>query len=239
MTPEVYAHLAACCGVPESKLLLLPNAVDTALFRPAPPSPELRASMGTPAKAPVLLQVSSLVSLKLPMTLLAIDAFRLVVSRATTAELWIVGAGDAAEHVAGRAADINQALGRPAVRLLGAKTDAELAHVLNQADVVLGVGRCARESMACGRPTVVYHSAGYAGPVMAENMDALVAGNFTGRNFPEPSSAERLALDIERLLGDAAWRRNLGEIGRAYIEQHESMSIATDLIEEIAGNTAA
>jgi hypothetical protein len=78
--------------------------------------------------------------------------------------------------------------------LAEATTTPEL--LIDDADIVMGYGRCALEGMACGRPTYVYDHLGGDGWVTADSYPQLEEDGFGGRALPDPVDVERMADDL-------------------------------------------
>jgi hypothetical protein len=97
---------------------------------------------------------------------------------------------------------------------------------LARARVVVGIGRCAVEGMACGRAVYVYGRGGGDGWVTAEAYPALEADGFSGR-------ATSMVVDPDRLTADlAAYEPAMGRIaGDLATANHDSIEHARGLIE--------
>ena len=233
LTHEIGVHLVNLAGVPQSKLVVAPNAIDTQRFQPWASSDDLRSELGIPPQDQVIVHVSSLVSQALPMALSVVEAFEQVLRACRDTTLAIVGGGNAFGEVEKRASTLNQSQGRSAIIMLG-NQDTLLPGILSMGKLAIGVGRCAREAMACGRPVIVSGLTGYAGVVSEENIEKVAATNFTGRRFDVAPKADRLAADIINLLRNEHRCDELGSFSRGYIETHDSIEMAADLFQLLA-----
>jgi len=87
--------------------------------------------------------------------------------------------------------------------------------LINEADLVVGLGRSAMEAMACGRPVLVFDSRSYTpyamdGMVTPDNIDDLVECNLSGRRYRLEATLDSVAEQI------GLYRPALGEFGRRY-----------------------
>lgn len=69
---------------------------------------------------------------------------------------------------------------------------------INQADLVVALGRGAMEGLACGRAVVVCGGKGCDGMVTEENIDALLETNFSGKRYGRPATLETLIDEFQK-----------------------------------------
>lgn len=148
------AGKATALGVDRSRIHVVYNGVDHALFTPGSRS-EARVRLGLSVDAPLLLYVGNLKTSKGCLDLL--DAFPAVLAACPKARLVYVGAGPAHAGLLDRAA----ALGcSRRVQLVGAVAHAALGNWFRAADLLClpshneGVPNVVLEAMACGTPVV-------------------------------------------------------------------------------------
>ena len=77
----------------------------------------------------------------------------------------------------------------------------EIEKAINDADLVIGLGRSAYEAMACGRPVVIYDHRPYSkcyadGYLKKECIEESLKMNCSGRRFKYELSSEELELEI-------------------------------------------
>ena len=168
--------------------VLVPNGVDTALFRPRVRAEERRA-LGLPAEGRVVLVVGHLIERKDP--LLALEVF----ARATRApdRLVFLGRGALEEAVRARAAELGVA---ERVELRGEVAPEELARHYGACDALLLTSR--RE----GRPNVVLEALASARPVLATEAGgtAEVLGPLAARALVRTREPGELARALGALL---------------------------------------
>jgi len=74
---------------------------------------------------------------------------------------------------------------------------------INQADIVVSLGRGVYEAMACGRAVIVYDSRGYTkhsadGMITKENVDEIIKNNCSGRRFELEWGVDDIVAEIEK-----------------------------------------
>jgi glycosyltransferase involved in cell wall biosynthesis len=183
------------CGVPEARLSVIPNGVDTDYFRPAPEE-------GQPYPA-VVLSVARMVPDKDPGTL--IRAFALAAPAFPQAQLWLVGEGPLLPAVRQLAEEI---LPPGAFRFIPPQAD--LRPLFRQA------GLLALSSRTEALPNVVLEAMAAGLPVAATavgGVPELVTPARTGW-LAAPGDAPGLAAALGRLLGNPEKCRAFGRAGR-------------------------
>ncbi len=169
--------------------------------------------------------ISSMKSLPIGV---AIDAMRTLADRGVT--LAIVGAGDNEAAIARHAAEVNDAVGRDAVRLLGPMADPRPAYA--SADVMLGMGGSAARSLAFGKPLVVQGEAGFSALFAPDSADVLARSSFwSPDNAADPT---RMLLDsLAPVLDDLGYRAELGTFGREFATARFGLEAMTDRLAEV------
>lgn len=197
--------------------------VDTTADSPAVDGTRLRGELGIDAGEPLVVTVSRLaLELKLDALIEAIDA-----TGALGAELpltlLVVGEGPAGAALRARAAQVNRALGREAVRFAGALADPRPAYAA--ADLVLGMGGSSLRAMAFGRPVIVQGEGGFSRLFEPAGRDYFLRHGLWGVGEGEPN-AWRLAGQIRALLTDPERRAELGRYGRETVCRRFSLERA-------------
>lgn len=90
-------------------------------------------------------------------------------------------------------------------------------HLINQADIVISLGRGAVEAMACGRAALVYDYLGGDGMVTPENIDEIQTCNFSGRRFARQYGVQDLVREI------GTYSPAMGRINRRLAEERFSV----------------
>ena len=93
----------------------------------------------------------------------------------------------------------------------------------NIAGLVFSLGRGAYESLACGRPTIIYDSRDYNGDlydglITQENINTLLRNNCSGRTFKGRWDITRVQNDISKISYDMDYYRAIAEENFDYIK---------------------
>ena len=201
-------------GVPEARLSVIVNGVDTDYFRPAPEGPQPHPA--------VVLSVARMVPDKDHDTLL--EAFRLTALARPEAELWLVGDGPRlakTQELAGRLLPPGK------VRFLTPRED--LRPLLHQAALLVLSSRTEAlpnvvlEAMAAGLPVVATAVGG---------VPEMVTPARTGWLAP-PGDAPALAEALGRVLENPEQGRALGRAGRVRALQDFSLEAMTRRYEDL------
>jgi glycosyltransferase involved in cell wall biosynthesis len=205
-------------GLAAEKVSFLPNGVDTDMFRPRPPDPDMERRYAPNAER--LIVFAGTVGLAQGVEV-AVDAMGLVAERHPTAKLLIVGAGSGLAAVQRRLLDS----GVTNVQLVPPVPLAEVADIYSVAVAGLATLRDnalfegARPSkifpiLASGKP-VVYSGAGEGARLVDQNGVGIVC---------RPEDASALAEAINQLLDDPEAAIAMGKRGRALVEAQFSWS---------------
>jgi glycosyltransferase involved in cell wall biosynthesis len=174
---ESLKRIAVGLGIPEQKILVVANGVDTAKFRPLPRA-EARSLLGLPPDAPVLVSVGALVERKgfhrvidcLPALRSALPDLRYLVVGGPSPE------GDWRGRLEAQVAALGLA---DCVRFLGPLPPDELRVPLSAGDVFAlatrneGWANVFLEAMACGLPVVTTDVGGNAEVVCRDDLGTL------------------------------------------------------------------
>lgn len=131
-------------------------------------------------------------------------------------ELLVAGSGDAFPRLARLAEARNMALGRPAIRLLGAMSDPRPVYA--SASLVLGMGSSAARALAFGRPLIVQGELGTSEIFSKESAVSLYRRSFWN-DSPNADPAGQLARHIRTTLSQLG-DRSLGSYARVFAERH-------------------
>ena len=211
-TDGLYAELAAHPDAGPAKLLLLPNGVDTGIFRPydARECEAQRERLGALARRALFVYAGTIGQTQALDTI--VDAAALL--RADTRVGFVVlGDGPDRARVAGKAAT----LGLDNVRFLGSVAPAEVARYFALARATLAPLRDV-EIFSAARPAKVLPSLACARPVIFAGrgeMAALLEREGCGLVVP-PEDPAAVAAAITRLVDDPLGARAMGERGREF-----------------------
>lgn len=189
-------------GVPESRLRLIPSAVDPQRLVAQRSRAEVRTELGADPGEVVLLALCGLVRRKGLDVLLR--ALRQLGDDGLRPAVWIAGDGPEGSALVSQARELGL---HEQVSFLGRRAD--VGDLLAGCDVFVlpsrreGLGVAALEAMAAGRPVVASRVGGLQDSVVDERTGLLVP----------PEDAESLAGALARLLRDESLRARLGGAG--------------------------
>ncbi|MDI6740206.1 MAG: glycosyltransferase family 4 protein [Candidatus Edwardsbacteria bacterium] len=206
------AVLARHPGVRPRRCLVIHNAVDTDLFKPAPPA----GSDSVPA-----VTFAGQWNTKKGFDVL-LSAKRLLQQRGVKCTLNLVGGGDLWPGPVGFATgELNEmTAGLSDIVRLGKLNQSELATVLSRSTMAVvpsvwaePFGKAAIEAMACGLPVIATTAGG---------LPEIVSDGETGRLVP-PGDPAALADAMGQLINDRGQAMNMGRAARADTEQRFSL----------------
>jgi len=200
--------------IPADRLSVIPNGVDTDLFRP-PDSP-------SPHDHPRVLSIARLAAEKDHDTL--IRAFALVLRSHPGARLWVLGNGRRRAAIQRLAARL---LPPGAVTFLPGRLDPRA--LMHRADLL------ALSSLREGMPNVVLEAMATGLPVVATRVGGLsevVVPGKTGWLVP-PRDPPALAAALSQVLGDDQVRLDFGRAGREVVERRFSLRAMVESFQEV------
>ncbi|MBE0664658.1 MAG: glycosyltransferase [Candidatus Aminicenantes bacterium] len=217
VSEECAAFFQARVSYPAHRLLIGRNGIDFLHFRDS-----LRERNGYLN----LLYVSRLDRDKR----LAVDAVMAAVAgifpRRPQIRLRILGDGRQYGKIKKKARAINAAAGRDIIAVEGWADD--LAGPIANADVILGVGRCVLEAIACGRPVLVVGNEKIGGLVTKENFPSLQKANFSGRGATLPICSENLMPELEKVSSGVVFDKRIRALALA---GHDAAKLARQIKE--------
>jgi len=216
VTPAFKEYLVEYWRVPDEKIFVVENGVETSLFSSLTPSAALRRAIGAEEKF-VVSYIGTMGNAHGLETLL--DAAALLRERAPEILFLLVGEG--AEKA--RIVSLAHSRGLTNVRFVGQQPREKIPAYITASDVCLVLLKKSElfktvlptkmlEFMSCARP-VILGVDGHARNVM-ERANAGI--------FVPPEDSAELADAILRLAADLALRESLGRNGRQYVLQHFS-----------------
>lgn len=219
LNTAIKTHLVEI-GADESKIEIIPNAVNTRLFSPT--RMNLLESKWDISR-PVILFVGRLVEDKGARYLLT--AFSKVVGEIPDSKLVIVGKGPQEKELK----ELQENLGLAHVFFLGAVETKFMPHIYAGCDVLVlpsihePFGNVVIEAMATGRPVI--------GSCVGGMKDTIVHG-VTGYHV-QPGNSNQLSMYLVKLLEDKSLRKSLGENARKMALNNYSTELQLQKIEKI------
>jgi glycosyltransferase involved in cell wall biosynthesis len=205
VSEAVRAETGRVFSIRPERIVAIPNAVDVERLLPTRPPEDVRAELGIPVDAPVVLSLGALTWEKDPLTQLrAADAVL-----AERMDSYFVMAGDGPLH-ATLATETGRVRTADRIRLVGATAD--VADILAASDVMLlasrteGMPGALIEAGMAGVPVVAYAVGG---------VPELVRDGETGL-LVEKGDVDGLARCVLKLLDDESERAAMGERAREH-----------------------
>lgn len=233
-TPKVLRQ-AISAGWLRPSLLLPP--VDIGANAPgAADGGEFRAALGIAQNEILIVSVSRLSGpMKTNPLKEAIKALHRL-GRQLPLKLLIVGEGYSRSALGAMAAEVNHALGRSAVVLVGPLVDPRPAYAAAQ--IVLGMGGSALRAMAFGKPVIILGADGFAKIFSAES-----AGLFHDQGMFGWEGGGVNSRSLERALiqlsPDRSAQASLGAFGRDYVTRVHSMDVVSRSLADFCVSAAA
>lgn len=210
---------------------VMPNRIDLEMFHPRVETSDFAREHRLAPGGCRIVFMSRIDHTKIRSLRSAVEAVRILGAGGGEVSLAIAGDGERAGELAALAREVNADLGREAVVVLGPV--ARTPELLCSADIVFGIGRCAWEGMACGKPTVVVGENGFAGIAEPGTVDELAYCNFAGRNRREPASPAELAAAVQGLIDSPGRRAELGAFARRYVLENYDYRAGARRLEEL------
>lgn len=228
VSEDIRAYLIREYALPDRNIRLTRNGIDTRKFRPRGAK---AADDGTPSekeRGARIIHVSRLDRGRAACAEALLEIADGLAESGLCRELLIVGGGDRERALRAQANAINARLGRPFVRMEGRQSD--IAPLLRESDLFVGVSRAALEAMSCGLPVILAGDEGYFSFLYEGKMQAASKSNFCARGGPKLESQALLA-DILSLLSDKEACQKAGEAGRRFVTRcYSTARMAQDAI---------
>lgn len=202
-------------GIPQDKLVLLPNGVDPELFKPSPPDPLLQEELDIKNKFVILYAGTMGYAAGLDVALKAADKLR------DNPDIVFVIVGDGSEKP--MLVQMSEEMNLPNVRWRPFQPLAEIVRYYNLASVNLVTIR--RYSLADGvRPSKLFPGLASGKPVIyvGEGEGARIASDSGGALLVPAEDPYELVNAILKLKEDVIMRDELGGKGREYVIKHYS-----------------
>jgi colanic acid biosynthesis glycosyl transferase WcaI len=218
ITPGVGEVLAAMKGIPIEKMLFLPNGVDTTTFRPLPPDPALKTTLGFSDADNIFIYAGTMGYAHALDTV--IEAAELLRDQ-TGIQLLFIGDGSERSRLERMAADMRL----PNVRFHDFVPPEELPHylaiaraaVVSQRNVPLFTGNRPAKLfpiMACAKP-IVFSGKGEGAELVASARAGVAV---------TPEDPRALVDAINTLSGESGLAAQFGANGRRFVEQNYTWS---------------
>ena len=245
VSEDIKQYLISTYNLPEEKITVTVNGIDTNKFSPAVSGETVRRELKLPVAAPVLVFVGRMDHTEsAPTATIAalLDGAPELATRVKGLRIVLVGGGTREQEFMEKAAAVNSVVGREVIIMTGVRTD--IPDVLAAADLFVGVSRSALEAMSLGLPVILAGSEGYLGLFEEDILDRAVNTNFCCRGEAK-TETERLTADIAEFFKDfgkplhEGTAARLGAYCRETVLKYYSVGRMTDDCELVYNATAA
>lgn len=225
ISPELMDYLSQSLGIKEN-MYVIPNAIDINKYHPL-------QNNEFDGKKNRIVHITRMDDEKINATLKLIEAAPEIFAAYPDTEIVIIGGGKNYECVHNMVEGINKKTGGDGITMMGVVAPAVLLHLLNTADVVVGVGRVAIEAMACGKPVVIAGSQGLSGVLTEENKAKMKYYNFSGRDAQSGYTPDQLAAEIIKLFRDSNYYGSTKTLGLKIVKEELNIERIAEQIEEL------
>lgn len=212
--------------IPSAKIQLVPNGIDTTIFRPSSHKVAWRKELGLPSNAQILVYASRFDSDKYPVARKVIIAAGSIAKTRPNFVAVLYGPGRYREKLLHLATRINRRLKRTAIYVRSALS--QIQHAYYASDVVVGTGRVALEALACAKPVIAVGKSGYCGIVRKQNIESMTQCHFGDHGSVAQTTLVRLVRDIRTLLNKPIIARAVSRFGASFVRNHLSISKVGD-----------
>jgi len=194
---------------------VIPNGIDTEEFTPT--DSNLKASLGIPDDAIVVLYASRLAWAKARICMMLLRACKDL--KAIYPNLYVVVAGDGPrlKEITELTNFIHKVCNQSFIRLVGQQT--EMTKYYSIADCVVGTGRVALEAMSCKKAVIAVGNHGYFGIVKPSEYEKAWDCYFGDHGSREGCGRYILGRDIKLLFRSMDDLEVLGVEGRKFVEE--------------------
>ena len=209
VSEDLRTYLHNVYEIPMQRITVIPNGIDLLQFSPKAEeesSDALRILFASRLDADcsrgaeLLLEIAPLLAQQIPKF-----------------SITIVGGGKKMSEITSRAQKINCELGFDCIQAIGTVQD--IAPLLREQDIFIGVSRAALEAAASGCAVVLCGNEGYGGILKKESFFEASLSNFCARDS-QKSNSELLLQDILELALSPALRKDCAAECRKLLEEH-------------------
>lgn len=233
VSEDIKTHLINNFGVNENKITIINNGIDTEKFSSNIDISKLQEEISTTKESNKVVYISRLSGELADVAKKVIDAVNKIRQKGIAIDLILVGDGDDFISVKDYSHKINTDSSEKYIHVLGKRTD--IPEILAFGDIAIAVSRSALEAMSCEKAVILAGGEGYMGLLTEENLSVAMANNFTGRTVSEKITSDKIANEIEKIIGKECSnkRAELGKLGREVVIKHFSIDSMTDETIEI------
>ncbi len=231
VSDDIKKYLMDNYGIKEEDITITVNGIDDKKFSPDVEKTDAMREFALEDTDNAVVYVSRLDASCDHIAYMLIESVKRLSSIVENLKCIIVGDGDDFENVKKLADEVNEAIGKNAIIMTGARTDVN--KVISPAKLFVGVSRAALEAMSCGKPAIIAGTMGYIGLFDETKLDEGLYTNFCCRGCQE-ATTDLIAQDIGYFFG--LWddeQKKLGEFARQTVLSHYSVKRMADDAEKV------
>ena len=215
VSEDLRTYLHTVYAIPMQRITVIPNGIDLAHF-----SPKVKVRKDRGLRILFASRLDTDCSLGAELLCEIAPTLAKHIPKLTVT---IIGGGKKMPGIAERAEKINAELGFPCISMHGALQD--VAPLLREGDIFVGVSRAALEAAACGCSVILCGNEGYGGVLTEESFFEASLSNFCARDSQKPT-AELLLRDVLALASSPEQRkRNATEYRQLLKEHYDAESV--------------
>ena len=231
VSEEVKDAVASKYPIRPDNIVVLRNRIDLQRYHQGISTKELEIKYLLDPNDRKVVMMSRIVKEKHNAILYSLNAIINVADKIPNLKFILAGDGDYFNKIEREVKKVNKVIGREVVLMIGEIVDT--ATLLNLTDIVLGIGRCAWEGMACAKPTIIVGERGFAGIVDQTNVNTLGYYNFSGRNITEPVPFEVLSKAIISILNNKEYANSLSNFCQKFVTKEFDSKVGGERLEKI------
>ncbi|MGB2866875.1 MAG: polysaccharide deacetylase family protein [Bacteroidota bacterium] len=213
------AHLVADLGLRPEEIVVIPNGLDLKRWVAGRGHRSKAAVFGAKSSTKVLLFVGRLSGPKGDVVRFLISDVLPRLSKKKDWSFHILGGVKTPDDIETAAAIFNKRSGKEKIHLHGFREDVQA--FVRTADIVIGAGRVAIESLAAGKQTVAFGESHCVGPIDEGNFQSAMESNFGDTGIRQRTDGEQVARNLQSLLEKPLGKGGGRELQRRVKEQFD------------------
>ncbi len=234
VSESIKEHLTNDLGIRPEYVTIIPNGLNSRLWQISRQTRLPKRLFGVPPRTKVILFVGRLSGPKGDVARFVASEVLPLVMHECPCILFVIGAEIGGGGFKSFADSVNKVAGKTAVQILDFQND--LGPYLKKADVIIGSGRVATESLAMAKPTFAFGESHYIGRITPDNYYSAKASNFGDTGVYDTPDAASVANDLITTLHQKANKRG-AEFVRALTKTQFDIAVVkpqVDLVYERA-----
>lgn len=200
-------HLIYELNLDPKYITTIPNGFETQRWISAASIQQDLNVFGLPPEIPILLFVGRFSGSKGNAVRFLVSKIYPQLVKKVPCSLQIIGRLNVPKDILQRVQQIQERFGKTSVVLREFQRD--IIPFLRAANVIIGSGRVAMESLLVGKPTIAFGESGYEGLVTSDNYEAVCKTNFGDTGIRQPMDTELIVNDLVVILNKPPTTTNI------------------------------